>query len=98
MDNNSNEFQITYTGLKEYFFKSLQGGPYKMFLIACEIERDSLPLLNLNITYYWTLFKVQHDSLTLFKKKHNITLDSLQKETTDTKYLTIIDVTNCHGK
>ena len=81
MDNNSNEFQIMYTGLKEYFFKSLQGGPCKMFLIACEIERDYLPLLNGNITYYWTLFKVQHDSLTLFKKKHNITLDSLQRET-----------------
>ena len=68
MDNNSNEFQITYSGLKEYFFKSLQGGPYKMFLIACEIERDYLPLLNGNITYYWTLFKVQHDYWTLFKE------------------------------
>ena len=52
-----------------------------MFLIACEIERDYLPLLNGNITYYWTLFKVQHDYLTLFEKKHNITLDSLQRET-----------------
>ena len=40
-----------------------------MFLIACEIERDYLPLLNGNITYYWTFFKVQHDYWTLFKKR-----------------------------
>ena len=80
-----------------YFSKSLQE-PFKMLLIACEIERDYLPLLNGNIAHYWTLFKVQHDYCTLFKKKHNITLGSLQRKTTDTKYLTIIDVTICHGK
>ena len=54
MNNNSNfnnEFQITYTRLEEYFFKSCKGeDPYKMFLIACDIERDYLPLLNGNMT------------------------------------------------
>ena len=58
-----------------------------MFLIACEIERDYLPLLNGNITYYWTFFK------------YNMTTGlSSKRESTDTKNLTIIDVANCRGK
>ena len=59
-------FKLRVIGQKNISLNLCKGeDPYKMFLIACDIEREYLPLLNgnmttglhlkRNITTYWTL-------------------------------------------
>ena len=56
--------------------------PYKMFLIACDIERDYLPLLNGNMT------------IGLYLERNITTYQTPMRGSMDTKKLTPINVTD----